>query len=100
MSFTERVYQEARKIPMGRVSTYSRIAASIGRPGASRAVGQALSKNPHGDVPCHRVIKSSGELGGFKGSPDNSEKASLLCKEGVEIKDHRIDLERFLAPHA
>ena len=100
MSFTERVYQEARKIPRGRVSTYSRIAASIGRPGASRAVGQALSKNPHGDVPCHRVIKSTGELGGFRGSRDPTEKESILRKEGIEIKDNRIDLERFLAPHA
>jgi O-6-methylguanine DNA methyltransferase len=96
MSFTELVYEATKKIPKGRVSTYSRIAKSIGRPGASRAVGQVLKNNPHKDVPCHRIVRSSGELGGFRGRGSSEEKAQLLIKEGIEIKGNLIDLERFL----
>jgi O-6-methylguanine DNA methyltransferase len=100
MKFSELVYDAVKKIPRGGVSTYSEIAKSIGKPNSSRAVGQVLRRNPHKEVPCHRVIKSSGEVGGFKGSNDNPEKAAILRKEGIEIEKNMIDLERFLAPHA
>ncbi|MEK7473372.1 MAG: MGMT family protein [Patescibacteria group bacterium] len=64
-SFTERVYDVVRKIPKGETLTYGQVARAIGSPGASRAVGNALNKNRNHDVPCHRVIRSDGSVGGF-----------------------------------
>ncbi len=64
-SFTERVYDAVRKIPKGQTRTYGQVAAAIGSPGAARAVGNALNKNRHKDVPCHRVIRSDGSVGGY-----------------------------------
>lgn len=63
------------------------------KPGAARAVGNALNRNVFSDVPCHRVIRSSGDIGGYAwGSPD---KALVLKREGVEINNNRIDLELY-----
>ena len=65
--FERRVYAATRRIPPGEVRTYGDIARAIGKPGASRAVGNALGKNPACIViPCHRVVASDG-LGGFTG---------------------------------
>jgi len=62
---------------------------TIGRPQASRAVGNALHKNPYAPiVPCHRVVKSNGELGGFGGGIKN--KIKILASEGVEVKNKKI----------
>jgi O-6-methylguanine DNA methyltransferase len=67
--FSERVWKLVGKIPKGKVTTYGGIAGRLGRPGAGRAVGQALKRNPHAPiVPCHRVVKSDGGLGGYGGS--------------------------------
>lgn len=64
--FEKKVYLAALKIPHGEVRSYKWIAAKIGRPKAYRAVGNALNKNPYiGTVPCHRVVKSDGSIGGF-----------------------------------
>jgi methylated-DNA-[protein]-cysteine S-methyltransferase len=69
-------------IPRGRVSTYGLIAGHLGRPGASRAVGNALATNPFPlIVPCHRAVRSDGGLGGFQGGP--AMKRTLLELEGV-----------------
>lgn len=69
-------------IPRGRVSTYGRIARHIGHPGAARAVGSALGSNPYPLViPCHRAIRETGELGGYRGGP--SMKRTLLELEGI-----------------
>ena len=92
-SFSERVYDLVIKIPPGRVSTYGNIAHALNLK-AYRAVGQALNKNPHTiKIPCHRVINSNGELGGY--SQGLKKKIQLLKSEGVEIKNNKIDLERF-----
>jgi|GEM_PF-1186508 O-6-methylguanine DNA methyltransferase len=78
------VYQAVRKIPYGRVSTYKEIARHIGRENASRAVGNALAKNPLAIVvPCHRIVKSDLTIGGFTGGVDI--KRRLLESEGVEF---------------
>lgn len=76
------VLRETLKVPCGKVSSYGRIAEAIGKPKAARAVGRALNKNPlPGVVPCHRVIRSDGSIGGFfKGV---NEKRRLLESEGV-----------------
>lgn len=92
--FSDRVFDIVKKIPRGRVSTYQEIARALNTK-AYRAVGQALKKNRNPLVPCHRVIKSSGELGGFRGK-ETREKASLLRSEGIEIRGNRIELERHL----
>jgi len=80
-SFTKRVYDVVRKIPKGKTLTYGQVAAAMGSPGAARAVGNALNKNRNKDVPCHRVIRSDGSVGGFAwGTP---KKIAILKKEGA-----------------
>jgi len=87
--FESRVYEAVAKIPRGRVSTYGAIAAEIGS-GSARAVGQALRKNPFApEVPCHRVVRSDGSLGGFFGKSSAAalaKKRALLEAEGVEFE--------------
>jgi methylated-DNA-[protein]-cysteine S-methyltransferase len=79
--FERRVYAATKRIPFGKVATYGQIAKAIGEPNASRAVGNALGKNPIAIViPCHRVVASDG-LGGFSGGL--SHKRQLLRLEGV-----------------
>jgi len=64
--FEKKVYRVVSKIPKGQVRSYKWVAEKIGSPKASRAVGNALNKNPYiGIVPCHRVIRSDGSIGGF-----------------------------------
>jgi O-6-methylguanine DNA methyltransferase len=64
--FQQRVWRELQRIPYGQTASYGEVARRIGKPGASRAVGQANGANPVPIlVPCHRVIRASGELGGF-----------------------------------
>ncbi len=92
--FERKVYNETRKIPRGRVSTYARIAGKIKNPLAVRAVGNALNRNPYREVPCHRVVRSDGTVGGF--ARGTYKKAEHLASEGIEIKGGKIDLLRYL----
>lgn len=84
MTFMEDVFLACRRIPKGRVSTYSQIAKAIGRPKASRAVGNALSKNRSPSVPCHRVIRSDLHVGGF--AFGTKKKVGMLKAEGIRIE--------------
>jgi methylated-DNA-[protein]-cysteine S-methyltransferase len=87
--FAYNVYEATKKIPRGSVATYADIALFIKKPGSARAVGNALNKNPFAPkVPCHRVVKSDGSLGGFNGG--EAEKIRLLKKEGVRVKRGKI----------
>jgi len=82
--FQRRVLLAEHKIPRGWVSTYGRIARSLGVSKAARAVGTALARNPFPIIiPCHRAIRSNGELGGFRGGL--MMKRALLELEGVEV---------------
>lgn len=83
-SFQKKVYNIVRRIPKGRVATYTDIARAIGCPRAMRAVGNALNKNRYVDVPCHRVIRRDGSAGGFVWG--RKKKIKLLCAEGVLLK--------------
>jgi len=95
-SFSETVLEIVKQIPKGRVMTYSGIAAAAGRPKACRSVGNALNSNPNPViVPCHRVVRSDGALGGY--SLGVLKKRRLLEKEGVVIENGRVDLEGFCA---
>jgi AraC family transcriptional regulator of adaptative response/methylated-DNA-[protein]-cysteine methyltransferase len=80
-AFQERVWQELRRIPLGETRSYADIANAIGDPKATRAVGTANGQNPVAVlVPCHRVIRSDGSLGGYAGGLDRKRK--LLAAEG------------------
>ena len=63
--FSQRVYEVVKKIPKGKVLTYKEVARRAGKPRAYRAVGNVLNKNRNPRVPCHRVIRSDGTLGGY-----------------------------------
>ena len=76
----------ARKIPKGSVKTYSQVASAIGKPLAIRAVANAIGKNPYPiKIPCHRVIKSNGSLGGYSAKGGIKMKRKLLKKEGITL---------------
>ncbi|MFA6995199.1 MAG: MGMT family protein [Patescibacteria group bacterium] len=93
-SFARLVYKLTRRIPRGKVVTYQTIARVMKNSGACRAVGNALNRNPYAPlVPCHRVIKSNGEIGGFASGVDKKKK--ILKKEGVKITNNRIDLVKY-----
>ena len=82
-AFQEAVWRELRKIPLGQTRSYADIAAAVGQPGAVRAVGTANGSNPVAVlVPCHRVIRCDGSLGGYAGGLDRKRK--LLEAEGAE----------------
>jgi len=82
--FQRSVLQAARRIPSGTVWTYGQVARAIGKPRASRAVGQALGRNPVPIViPCHRVVASDGSLGGYSGGGGLDSKRLLLHLEGA-----------------
>ena len=81
-SFAATVYEVVRQIPKGETLTYKQVAEAAGRPGAYRAVGNILNKNQDPDVPCHRVIKSDGSVGGYNGL--QGEKERLLKQEQYE----------------
>ncbi|PIT92467.1 MAG: cysteine methyltransferase [Candidatus Harrisonbacteria bacterium CG10_big_fil_rev_8_21_14_0_10_42_17] len=81
-SFKENVYRVVASIPRGQILTYKQVAERAGSPRAAHAVGNILNKNPHpkSKVPCHRVIRSDGSIGGY--ALGTSAKRSLLKKEG------------------
>lgn len=80
--FQQAVWRACMRIPAGQTRSYKWIAEQIGKPGAVRAVGSALGKNPFAPaVPCHRVIKSDGGLGGFSAAGGLKAKLALLKKE-------------------
>ena len=80
-SFKEKVLEVVRGIPKGETMTYKEVAQAAGSPRACRAVGNIMSKNYDSSVPCHRVVKSDGTLGGY--NRGREEKKKLLKKEGA-----------------
>ncbi len=101
MAFDEDVWELCRKIPRGKVSTYKGLADALDTK-AYQAVGNAMNRNPRGAwttsgsdvVPCHRVINSDGKIGGFAIGVEK--KIGLLSREGVVIKDNKVDLKKYL----
>ena len=84
--FQLKVWNYLKKIPRGKVKTYSEVAKSIGKPLAVRAVANAIGKNPLApQIPCHRVIRSDGSLGGYSGKGGIKTKILLLKKEGITL---------------
>ncbi|MFZ5982067.1 MAG: MGMT family protein [Patescibacteria group bacterium] len=81
LTFQEKVYNVVRKIPKGETLTYRQVAEKAGSPRAARAVGNILNKNYDPKIPCHRVIRSDGRVGGY--NRGTKKKRELLKKEGI-----------------
>jgi methylated-DNA-[protein]-cysteine S-methyltransferase len=94
--FQIKVWQKIKKIPKGKVSTYKLLAFALKNKKAYQAVGQAVKRNPYWPkVPCHRIVKSNGEIGGF--ASGSRVKKKLLEKEGIGFrKDKIIDFKKYL----
>ncbi len=93
MSFFDLVYETARRVPRGRVTTYSSIAKFLGNPRGARAVGWAMRVCPHSDVPCHRVVRSDGVV---RGHPDDVRKRiAMLKRERITVNGERVKLDRY-----
>ncbi|OGZ58532.1 MAG: hypothetical protein A3F94_02395 [Candidatus Spechtbacteria bacterium RIFCSPLOWO2_12_FULL_38_22] len=80
-TFAQKVYQVVHDIPREKVLTYKEVAQHAGSPRAYRAVGNLMNKNYDNTVPCHRVIRSDGKIGGFR--EGTTKKVALLKKEGA-----------------
>ena len=84
--FQKKVWNYLKTIPIGKVKTYKEVANAIGMPKAARAVANACGKNPYAPkIPCHRVIRSDGSLGGYSGRGGVDQKLKLLRSEKVDI---------------
>ena len=84
--FQLKVWRYLKSIPKGQVKTYKQVAISIKSPKSARAVANACAKNPYAPkIPCHRVIRSNGTLGGYSGGGGIKQKLRLLRHEKVEI---------------
>lgn len=87
-NFSERCYEKLCTVPKGSVTTYAELARALGSKGY-RAVGQAMHRNPNAPrVPCHRVVRSDGSLGGY--AFGLKKKFEILTKEGVIIRDGKV----------
>ena len=81
--FQKLVWNEIAKIPKGKVLTYQQLAIDIGHPKSFRAVASACGKNPYiSDIPCHRIVRKDGGLGGYSGEGGVETKKNMLQKEG------------------
>ena len=84
-----KVWNYLKKIPKGKIKTYSEVAKAVGKKKAIRAVATAIGKNPYPiKIPCHRVIRSDGNIGGYSGKGGIRTKINLLRKEGF-LKDFK-----------
>ena len=82
--FQLKVWKYLKKIPKGQTRTYSDVAKAINKPKSIRAVANAIGKNPYAPkIPCHRVIRSDGSLGGYSGKGGINTKRKLLKSEGI-----------------
>lgn len=93
---SKRIYEAVKKIPKGKVATYGQVAAMAGNPKMSRAVGNALHKNPDpAGIPCFRVVNSKGELSGEFAFGGKGAQQALLQADGIEVTDGKVDLQKY-----
>lgn len=86
--FQQKVYGIVKRIPKGKVLTYKQVAQKLGDKNLARAVGNALNKNHDSKIPCYRVVRSDGKIGGF--NKGVKRKVNLLREEGLRIKNSRL----------
>lgn len=95
-SASSKIYEAVRKIPRGRVATYGQVAAMAGNPRMSRAVGNALHKNPDPEgIPCYRVVNSQGKLADAFAFGGAGIQKRRLEADGIEVKDNKVDLAKY-----
>ncbi|MBP5253870.1 MAG: methylated-DNA--[protein]-cysteine S-methyltransferase [Lachnospiraceae bacterium] len=93
---SRRIYEAVRRIPYGKVATYAQIAELAGDRKMARAVGNALHRNPDPEsIPCFRVVNAQGKLSGSFAFGGEDVQQRLLENEGIEVKDHTVDLSRY-----
>ena len=93
---TKRIYEAVKRIPKGKVATYGKVAEMAGNKKMSRAVGNALHKNPDPEnIPCFRVVNSKGEPAPEFAFGGMGEQRKLLEAEGIEVKDNKVDLSKY-----
>jgi methylated-DNA-[protein]-cysteine S-methyltransferase len=93
LKLEDKVYKKLLEVPPGMVTTYGELARAVGLKNGQRVIGRIMNKNPYPViVPCHRVIKSNGKIGGYAWG--EKIKANMLSKEGIKIRNGKItDLE-------
>jgi methylated-DNA-[protein]-cysteine S-methyltransferase len=94
LKLEEKVYKKLLEVPKGKITTYGELAKAIGLKNGQRVIGKIMNKNPYPViVPCHRVIKSDGKIGGYAWG--EKVKAKMLSNEGMKIKNGKIlDVEK------
>lgn len=89
MNLEQKVYKKLTEVPQGKVTTYVDLAKAVGLKNGQRVIGQIMKKNPYPVIiPCHRVVKSDGKVGGYAFGEDI--KTNMLQKEGIKIHDGKI----------
>ena len=89
MTLSTKVYRKLLQVPNGKVTTYSELANAVGLKNGQRTIGMIMKKNPFPViVPCHRVVKSDGKIGGY--AYGERVKSKMLADEGIKIKDGKI----------
>lgn len=89
MNLDKKIYKKLLEVPEGKITTYGELAKAVGIKNGQRAVGKIMNKNPYPVIiPCHRVVKSDGKIGGY--AYGQNVKIKMLTKEGVKIKDDKI----------
>jgi len=89
LKLEEKVYKKLLEVPKGKVTTYGELAKAIGLKNGQRVIGRIMNKNPYPViVPCHRVIKSDGRVGGYAWG--EKVKSEMLSNEGIKIKNGKI----------
>jgi methylated-DNA-[protein]-cysteine S-methyltransferase len=96
LSLEKKIYKKLLQVPKGKITTYGELAKAVGMTNGQRAVGRIMNKNPYPVIiPCHRVIKSDGSVGGY--AYGEKIKSNMLKKEGLEIKNGKVlDLEKII----
>ncbi len=89
MKLEEKVYKKLLEVPAGKVTTYGELAKAVGIKDGQRLIGKIMNKNPYPVIiPCHRVIKSDGKIGGYAWG--EKIKTSMLLREGIKITNGKI----------
>ena len=89
MSLAKEIYKKLLEVPEGKITTYGELAKAVGLKNGQRVIGNIMNKNPYPViVPCHRVVKSDGKVGGYAFGTDI--KINMLTKEGLEITNGKI----------
>jgi len=89
MSLEQQVYKKLTEVPQGKITTYGELAKAVGLKNGQRMIGQIMKKNPYpGIIPCHRVVKSDGKIGGY--AYGGAVKTNMLRIEGIQIQNGKI----------